>query len=111
MRFMQQACQSIAFADFFPAFVGMSIGPNGSIWVQHLRPSAEVTEEELETYDMTQDTGSRDWDLFDADSRYMGVVTIPPRFTPRIILGGKIYGVGRDDFDIQHVMRLPIVEG
>jgi len=111
MEVMQQARQSIGFAEFFPAFVSMSIGPNGSIWVQHLRPPAEVTEEELETYDMTQDIGSRDWDVFDPDGRYLGVVTMPPRFTPRIILGGKIYGVWRDDLDVQYVMLLRIVEG
>ncbi len=109
--FMQQTRQSIDFADFFPAFVSMSIGPNGSIWVQHLRPPAEVAEEESETYDMIQDIGSRDWDVFDPDGRYLGVVTMPPRFTPRIILGGKIYGLSRDDLDVQYVMRLRIVTG
>ena len=45
MEFMQQARQTIGFAEHFPAFVSMSIGPNGSIWVQHLRSPAEVTEE------------------------------------------------------------------
>lgn len=111
MQFMQQARQSITFAEYFPAFVSMSIGPNGSIWVQHLRPPAEVTEEELETYDMTQDIGSRDWDVFDPTGRYLGVVTMPPRFTPRLILGGKIYGLWRDDLDVQYAVRLRIVEG
>jgi hypothetical protein len=111
MEFMKQTRQLVGFADFFPAFVSMAIGPNGSIWVQHLRPPAEVTDEELETYDMTQDIGSRDWDVFDPGGRYRGVVTMPPRFTPRIILDGKIYGVWRDDLDVQYVMRLRIVEG
>jgi hypothetical protein len=107
---MEQTRQSLGFADFFPAFVSMSIGPNGSIWVQHLRPPAEIPEEELDTYDMTQDIGSRDWDVFDPAGRYLGVVTMPPRFTPRIIRGGKIYGVWRDDLDVQYVMRLRILE-
>ena len=110
VQFMQQTRQSISFAEFFPAFVSMSVGPNGSLWVQHLRPPAEVTEEELETYDMTQDIGSRDWDVFDPDGRYLGIVTMPPRFTPRIIRDGKIYGIWRDDLDVQYVIRLRIVE-
>jgi hypothetical protein len=111
VEIMARQRQAIGFADFFPAFVSMSIGPNGSVWVQHLRPPAEVTEEELETYDMTQDIGSRDWDVFDPEGRYLGVVTMPPRFTPRIILEDRIYGVWRDDLDVQYVMRLRIVEG
>lgn len=49
--------------------------------------------------------------MLDPDGRYMGVVKMPPRFTPRIILGGKIHGVWRDDLDVQYVMRLRIVEG
>jgi hypothetical protein len=107
---MAQQRQALSFADFFPAFVSMSIGPNGSIWVQHLRPPAEVTEEELETYDMAQDIGSRDWDVFDPEGRYLGVVTMPPRFAPRLILEGKIYGVWRDELDVQYVLRLRIVD-
>jgi sugar lactone lactonase YvrE len=83
MQIMEQTRRSLTFADFFPAFVSMSIGPNGSIWIQHLRPPSDVTDEELETYDMTQDIGSRDWDVFDPDGRYLGVVTMPTRFTPR----------------------------
>jgi hypothetical protein len=109
MEFMQRARQSIGFAEYFPAFVSMSIGPNGSIWVQHLRPPAEVTEEELETYDMTQDIGSRDWDVFDPDGRYMGVVTMPDRFTPRAFVDDRVYGVWRDELDVQYVARMRIV--
>ena len=60
---------------------------------------------------MTQDIGSRDWDVFDPTGRFLGVVTMPPRFTPRIILGGKIYGIWRDDLDVQYVVRLRIIEG
>jgi hypothetical protein len=111
MQVMEQARRSISFADFFPTFVSMSIGPNGSLWVQHLRPPAEVPEEELDTYDMTQDIGARDWDVFDPEGRYLGVVTMPPRFTPRLIREDAIYGVWRDDLDVQYVMRLRIEQG
>jgi hypothetical protein len=49
--------------------------------------------------------------VFDGDGKYLGVVTMPLRFQPRILLGDKIYGVWRDDLDVQYVMRLRIVEG
>jgi hypothetical protein len=60
---------------------------------------------------LTQDIGSRDWDLFDPDGRYLGVVTMPPRFARRLILGDTIYSVWRDDLDVQYVTRLRIVQG
>jgi hypothetical protein len=101
--------QVMSFADFYPAFAAMQMGPQGSLWVQHIQSPSTLSEEELAAWDFTQDIGARQWDVFDADGRYLGVVNMPPRFSPRIILGSKIYGVWRDDLDVQYVMRLRIV--
>jgi hypothetical protein len=53
--------------------------------------------------------GASDWDIFDSAGRYLGVVTMPARFTLRTIRGGRIYGVWRHEFDVQYVLRLRIV--
>lgn len=106
---MQLQRQTTRFADFFPQFVRLSVGPAGTVWVQHLRPPSSVTEAELETYDMAQDIGARDWDVFDRDGRYLGVVTMPPRFAPRVVLDDMVYGVWRDDLDVQYMVRLRVL--
>ena len=36
---------------------------------------------------------------------------MPPRFKPRMFREDKIYGVWRDDLDVQYIVRLRIVEG
>ena len=34
---------------------------------------------------------------------------MPPRFSPRNIVGNKLYGVFRDDLDVQYAVRMRIV--
>ena len=47
----------------------------------------------------------------DREGKFLGVVTMPSRFQPRLFHEDKIYGVWRDDLDVQYVMRLRIVSG
>jgi len=84
-------------------------GPDETIWVQHIQPASELSDEEFENFDPMQDTGAPDWDVFDAAGRYLGVITMPRRFSPRTIRGDRIYGVWRDDLDVQYVVRLRVV--
>ncbi len=70
----------------------------------------ELSEEELESFDVLQDLGAPEWDVFDAEGRYLGVVTMPDRFAPRLFRGDHIYGVWRDELDVQYVLRLKIVQ-
>ena len=34
---------------------------------------------------------------------------MPERFAPRVFMGDKIYGVWRDELDVQYIVRLRIV--
>jgi hypothetical protein len=97
------------FGEFIPVFSAILTGPDNTIWVQHQRSLADATEEELEQFNLIEEAGAPDWDVFDADGRYLGVVTMPPRFQPRSFDDGHIYGVWRDELDVQYVMRLRIV--
>jgi len=99
----------VHFGEFFPAFAGVLTGPSGTLWVQHTQSAAALSEEELEDYNIIEQQGAPDWDVFDADGRFLGLVTMPPRFAPRLIRGNEIYGVWRDELDVQHVARMRIV--
>lgn len=108
-QMMPQLKNMVHFAEYLPAFSFISSGPNGTIWVQHVQPASELSEEELESYDLLQDSGAPDWDVFDSEGRFLGVVSMPPRFAPRLFRGDMIYGVWRDELDVQYVVRLRIV--
>jgi hypothetical protein len=106
---ISQLRQNVHFAEFFPAFANLVAGPAGTIWVQHILPASELSDEEYEAYNPLQDTGAPEWDVFDADGRFLGVVNMPPRFTPRLFRDDKVYGVWRDELDVQYVVRMRIV--
>ncbi len=106
---LSQLRNMVHFGDAFPAFSTIAAGPVGTIWVQHIQAASELSEEELESYNLIEDAGARDWDVFDSEGRLLGVISMPPRFAPRIFRGDKIYGVWRDELDVQYVVRLRIV--
>jgi hypothetical protein len=107
---MPQLRNLVHFGEFFPAFSAIQLGPQGTIWVQQVQAASELTDEELEQYNILEDTGAPEWDVFDSEGRLLGVVSMPKRFAPRVFAGDKIYGVWRDELDVQYVMRLRVVD-
>ncbi len=102
---------AVHFAEFLPAFSMFHTGYEGSLWVQPVQAPGLLSDEEIELYNFIEDFGSYDWDVFDGEGRYLGVVAMLPRFTPRVFLGDKIYGVQRDELDVQYVVRVRVVSG
>lgn len=96
----------VSFADHFPAFYTFQTGLQGTIWVQPIRYPGDLSDDEAEHYNFFEEFGAPVWDVFDADGRYLGGVEMPPRFQPRLFVKDLIYGVWRDDIDVQYIVRL-----
>ncbi len=105
---ISQLRSGIHFSDYFPAFASIQVGPGGSLWIQHIQAASELSEEELESYNLLEDAGAPEWDVFDREGRYLGIVRMPSRFAPRLFVEDKIYGVWRDEWDVQYMVRLRI---
>ena len=99
----------VHFGEFIPAFATAQVGPAGTIWVQHSQLASELSDEELEGYNPLEASGAPEWDVFDPNGKFLGVVTMPPRVAPRLFRGDKVYGVARGEYDVQYVVRLRIV--
>jgi hypothetical protein len=110
-EFQRRARERFDFAEFLPAMATIVAGPGGTLWVQHMRPPSELNEEELASVreDHMEDLGGFDWDVFDGEGRYLGIVTMPERFSPSLFRGDKVYGVWRDELNVEYVLRLRIV--
>jgi len=93
----------VEFGDNWPVFTRLRGGPRGTLWVQRLRDLESMTESERENWNPQLDQGGRIWDVFESDGRYGGVIEFPARFTPFAIEEDRVYGVFRDDFDVQFV--------
>jgi hypothetical protein len=105
-QMLDQFLQRVEFADSYPAFSRILGGPDNSIWVQHVL-TADAVERAGGTFN-AQDIGAPDWDIFDAEGRLLGTLRMPDRFQPLRVIGNHVYGVQRDDLDVQYVVRLRI---
>jgi hypothetical protein len=103
--FLQQA----QFADAYPAFVSLALGPQGSVWVQRFLSGDELAGTEG-TFDI-QDLGSSTWDVFDGQGRYLGTVTFPGKYQPIRAMGDRFYGISRDELDVQSLKVYRVVTG
>ncbi len=106
---IEQIMPGIGFAEFYPVFGQLLVGAGDALWVQRIRSARDMAgaAEEVVEFD-PQDLGSPQWDVFDAQGRWLGVVTLPDRFQPVNVQGDHLYGIWRDELDVQYVMRVKV---
>lgn len=102
--------QVVEFEDTWPALAALLAGPEGTLWVQRVDPETAIDPAAFEDLQNLQ-VGSPAWDVFDAEGRYLGIVEMPERFTPRRVVGDLIYGVQTDELGVARVSRLRVVRG
>jgi len=95
------------FADSYPVFAQILLASDGSLWTQRVLTARSAPEAMAWSF---QDFGSNEWDVFDRDGRYLGVVTLPLRFEPLREIDGVLWGVDMDEFDVQSVVGLRIAK-
>jgi hypothetical protein len=117
----EQVVNGARFAEFYPPYFRLWSGPQNSLWVQHVLTPSDMSVEERDRFSFgTQHPqlfavnphlalGAPDWDVFDAAGRFLGVVTLPSRFNPVKFAGNEIYGVWRDELDVEYVLRLTVL--
>ena len=79
--------------------------------MQRLRTPSEMSPEELEDFNPQLGFGSPDWDVFDAEGRFLGTIEMPERFQPIRFQDDRIYGIWRDELDVQRVWVLALDRG
>ncbi len=98
--------QMITFAEQYPAFANLMRGPGNTLMVQHVRRASDaVSGGRMQD---PRDMGSPTWDVFDGEGRLLGQIELPAKFTPLLVRGDDMWGVWRDDLDVQYVVRLHV---
>ncbi len=103
---VDQMISNVEFADYYPAMGTIRGLSGGTVMVQHIATISEMTGSRttLSLDDMQQ--GSRRWDVFDHDGRYLGVTELPAGFRLAAVHGSALYGIETDSLDIPSVIRL-----
>jgi hypothetical protein len=106
---IEQVMAAVGFAEFYPAFGQLFMGPEQTLWVQKVRSARDMAAAAGEVVEFDpQDLGSPEWEIFDDQGRWLGVVTLPDRFQPVNVRGDQLYGVWRDELDVPYIMRLKV---
>jgi hypothetical protein len=99
----------LTFDEILPALTAVQAGPRGTIWVQRMGAVEAVDPMVLNTNDASNGLGGPDWDVFDAEGRFLGTLTLPAGVRIELITDRSIWGVRRDADGVQIVQRLDIV--
>jgi hypothetical protein len=78
-------------------------GTTGALWVERV----DITSDPVArgSSDMAAPAPSY-WDVFNARGEFQHMVRLPVRFSPRAIRSGTVYGVQRDENDVEYVVAL-----
>jgi hypothetical protein len=88
----------------------LRVAANGAFWVERSDLDDEPWRREFrQLYGRGQrELPAVQWDVFDASGRYTASVTMPLRFEPMQATEKAVYGVLRDDLDVEYVVRYDI---
>ena len=100
---------AVNFEDLYPAWRRFISGVGGTLWVQRHRPVSALTDEELEgALAFNRPPASPEWDVFDPEGRYLGVIELPCSDRALNFWNDRVYGVWEDELDVQYVVAWQI---
>ena len=107
----QQIRNAIRFTDTYPFYRRFLCGPKGTLWLRRIRPIRDLTPEEIETLDNNRrPRPGPGFDVFDDRGRYLGIVEVPLELPAGLLMGDRLFGVMKDEFDVEY-LQIWHVEG
>ena len=91
--------------ETLPALGRLIVSDEGVLWANRpdLAPDPVLLEWSREG--TQQDTF---WDVFDHEGRFIVTARLPAAFRPRVAVQRSVYGVLRDDMDVEHIARFTL---
>jgi hypothetical protein len=102
-----QLLQSMEYAEHYPVFASLFGGPQGTLWVRQAKDASSLAPTDVSPLDVRA-FGASDYHVFDVEGRFLGRIEVPDQFEPLHTKGEHIYGVQRDAFGVQYVVRLRV---
>jgi hypothetical protein len=93
---IQRMLIDMPFPETLPAYGEFRVDEEGNLWVSdYRRPGEKATR----------------WTVFDPSGAALGVVEMPPRFTPYQIGSDFVLGRWQDELDVEHVRVYGLLKG
>ena len=83
-----------------PPVGGIMTGRDGTIWLRHFDPTRSEGGEEV-----------YEWWVLDSEGHPLARAVTPARLRIRTILSDIVWGVERDELDVEHIVRYRLVKG
>ncbi|HEX6306821.1 MAG TPA: 6-bladed beta-propeller [Longimicrobiales bacterium] len=97
-----------------PAFTEIRIADDNRVWVRISQPGVRQPPDPAAEPDARGRMPVEQWvepmvyEVFEPSGDYVGTVRLPDRFRVMVMRGGRVWGVLRDEYDVQYVTRLRI---
>lgn len=96
--------------EVLPALGQILAAPDGSFWVERPDLSADPgAEEYIRTFGYGIPEPATTWDRFGASGQFVSQVRLPGGFRPQSVTSNSVIGVQIGEDDVQHVVRLRVV--
>lgn len=103
---LEAEMEAMSFADFFPAYLRIRVGSDGTIWVREYPAPDEIDFENSTRHGFA---GKPNWTVFSPEGHWLGTVALPNGFTIHEIHPDLVLGVWRDDLDVQYVRAYQVI--
>jgi hypothetical protein len=101
--------------DTKPFFGSITVAHDGRLWVQLSQPAVREPADTTVARPPGAPAPLDRWieplvyDVFESDGRYLARVALPANFRAMFMRGDHIWGVQRDEYDVNYVVRLRIL--
>jgi hypothetical protein len=102
---VERQIDRLSYGSTFPAFNRIMEGPEGTTLVQRIDELRAIETLDL-SEEMSRRLGSRTWDVFDPEGRFLGTIDLPARFSPLVWQPTAVYGRWLDELDRPHMLKL-----
>jgi hypothetical protein len=106
--------QGPAIPDAKPFFGSLTIAHDDRIWVQARQPGVRQPADPAEEREPGAPPPINRWteppvyDVFEPDGTWLARIHAPDRFVPMYMRGDHVWGIQRDEYDVNYVVRLHI---
>jgi len=107
--------QGPSIPDTKPFFRSIAVAQDGRIWVQVSQPGVRQPPDTMATREPNAPPPIDRWveplvyDVFETDGKWLARIALPERFRMMYIRGDHVWGVQRDELDVNYVVRMRIV--